>query len=314
MSTEDLHPPPVKRRRYVSDSVSHNGTPTATPFWFHDGDIVLEIGQHRFKIHKCRLKCSVIFSDMLEIPQPEVVDSVDGCPLVQLADAAQDWLTALKWMYDPDEFHSMPHPVPWTLIPSALRISTKYEIAALRKWAIEGLRLRWPTDLEHMDTTSLHCAAEAISLARECDVPEILPAAFYALSLQRWSYNADGGRAHLVLSPADMRRLIVGREQLQHVTLHIALNPLAFEHEGPSFDPCPECRDALQQHWRKKVTTSPVSPFDCWLVRQLYAVLSEPDELFERSICARCLNWHRGIAFRRLRALKASIPRFFLVS
>ena len=57
------------------------------------------------------------------------------------------------------------------------------------------------------------CRPEAIALARECDVPEILPAAFYALSLQRFGYNADGGRSHVVLSQADMRRLIIGPEE-----------------------------------------------------------------------------------------------------
>ena len=71
------------------------------PFWFADGDIVLDVERHLFKIHRKRLQCSEIFSDMLAVPQPDVVDKMDDCPLVSLPDAAQDWLVALQWMYEP---------------------------------------------------------------------------------------------------------------------------------------------------------------------------------------------------------------------
>jgi hypothetical protein len=53
---------------------------------------------------------------------------------------------------------------------------------------------------------------EAITLGREC---EILPAAFYASLLQRWSIGAEGGRPHLTTTSQYLRRLISGREPLQ---------------------------------------------------------------------------------------------------
>ncbi|EPS99251.1 hypothetical protein FOMPIDRAFT_1079837, partial [Fomitopsis schrenkii] len=155
-------------------------------FWFSDGDIVLEVEQHRFRVHGAHLQCSEIFSDMLAMPQPPDAEKVDGCPLVRLVDTAQDWQVALKWIYDPASLAIMQHPVPFSLLSSALRIGTKYEIPALREWAIGHLRACWPSELENMDDNSRPCAAEAISLANECEVPEILPAAFYALSLQRF--------------------------------------------------------------------------------------------------------------------------------
>ena len=67
---------------------------------------------------------------------------------------------------------------------------------------------------------------EVISLARECDVPDILPSAFYALSIQKWRNSADGGRSHVVLHPSDLRRLIVGRESLQDILVDIIADPL----------------------------------------------------------------------------------------
>ena len=63
--------------------------------------------------------------------------------------------------------------------------------------------------------SSYRRVTEAICLVRELDVPEILPAAFYALGIQRWGNESDGGRSHLILSPDDLRRLIVGLEMLQ---------------------------------------------------------------------------------------------------
>lgn len=95
-SPDDSLLPPPKRRRF--GGAAH---PSPTPFWFSDGDIVLQVEQHRFRVHGARLRCSEIFSDMLAMPQPPDAETVDGCPLVHLADAAQDWQVALKWMYDP---------------------------------------------------------------------------------------------------------------------------------------------------------------------------------------------------------------------
>lgn len=77
---------------------------------------------------------------------------------------------------------------------------------------------------------SLHFIAfitEAISLARECKVPEVLPAAFYALSIQKWRSKADGERAHNVLSRKDLRRLVMGREALQDLLVEIVAAPLS---------------------------------------------------------------------------------------
>ena len=91
---------------------------------------------------------------------------------------------------------------------------------------------------------------DAIALARQCNVPEILPAAFYALAVQRWrpspsrpcsfsgspnqasnsrnfASGTDGGRAHAVLDPMDLRRLVMGREALQDVLVEFVAAPLS---------------------------------------------------------------------------------------
>lgn len=70
-------------------------------FWFDNGDLVLEVEQHRFKIHRAGLSCSEVFVDMFALPgQPPDEECVDGVPLVQLVDNAYDWMTLLSWVYE----------------------------------------------------------------------------------------------------------------------------------------------------------------------------------------------------------------------
>ena len=92
----------MKRRRVSAPRDHHTSAQTrhGSSYWFDDGDIVLEVEHHRFKIHQELLKCSDVFAGMLDIPQPRDFENVDGCPLVRLADSAQDWHAALQWMYD----------------------------------------------------------------------------------------------------------------------------------------------------------------------------------------------------------------------
>ncbi|EGN92633.1 hypothetical protein SERLA73DRAFT_190818, partial [Serpula lacrymans var. lacrymans S7.3] len=186
--------PPAKRRRTDTTRSFHSqlgGLPDQTQnggeFWHDDGDIVLGVEHQFFKTHRSRLMCSLIFADMLELPQPEVIENFDGCPLVHLAsDTAKDWQVVLGWMYDPNYFSVQPA-ITFDMLAGATRISTKYEIAGLRDIMKHEIMSRWPKDISKMTTSSLPHAAEAICLARECDIPEILPAAFYALSVQKWT-------------------------------------------------------------------------------------------------------------------------------
>ncbi|OBZ74740.1 hypothetical protein A0H81_05209 [Grifola frondosa] len=251
---------------------------------------------------------------MLQMPQPSNVDKVDECPSVELMDSAQDWMYVLRWLYNADEFHNMPHPAPFNIVAGALRISHKYEFGVLRRWAIEDLCSRWPLDLATMNNNSFPFAAEAIVLARECDVPQILPSAFYALSIQKWACDGDGGRSHLVLTPQDMRRLVVGKERLHDAHLSIVLDPLAIEDDDsiPNSE-CARCRAALKVYWRDKMATAAFEPshMGCWLLRELHRIATTNDDLVVRSICAMCFRRHQDLAWTRFSALRREIPQYF---
>ncbi|KAJ7158006.1 hypothetical protein C8R43DRAFT_853792, partial [Mycena crocata] len=278
---------------------------------FSDGDIVLEIESRVLKVHRKRLQCSAIFSDMLNIPQPAETERVDGSPSVALAgDSLADWEVALGWIYNHDEFPD--RAITFDTLAGALRISTKYEIASLRKWAIEELVSRWPVDVVNMRLNALPHAAEAINLAQECNVPEVLPSAFYALSVQKFHCSADGGRSHIILSPNNLRRLIAGREALQDALVRIVVEPLIEPGCPTSANAfCGHCAPRRSEYWRTRLTPDAKSPWGTWLIRELEQMLR--DEAFVNSLCNDCLQSHLSTIRWRLGRLRGAMPGFFLL-
>jgi len=71
--------------------------------WFNDGNIVLQAELTQFRVYRGVLAASSdIFADMLSLPQLTAApgDSiVDGCPVVFLADSANDWHHVLKALF-----------------------------------------------------------------------------------------------------------------------------------------------------------------------------------------------------------------------
>lgn len=52
-------------------------------FLFHDaGDVVLGIEDKCLKVHQNNLMGPLVFFTILELPQPDLMESFDGCPLV----------------------------------------------------------------------------------------------------------------------------------------------------------------------------------------------------------------------------------------
>lgn len=96
--------PHPKRARYFPPDQDYNtlgAGPASHAYYFEDGDLVLGVEDLFFKIHSRRLAAqSNVFADMLNMPQPIVVESVDGCPFVRLSDSAKDWIVVLEYIYD----------------------------------------------------------------------------------------------------------------------------------------------------------------------------------------------------------------------
>ncbi|KAG1844244.1 hypothetical protein F4604DRAFT_1821938 [Suillus subluteus] len=308
---EDMQitPPPAKRQ-----CTSHRRTSESSikqsQFWFADGDIVISVEGQSWKIHRSKLMCSVIFADMLELPQPADIERMHGCPLVNLSqDSANDWLVVLTWMYQREKFNNQT--VVFDTIAGALRLSNKYDIADLRQWSTRQLFLRWPQDLTKMTYTAFPHAAEAICLARECNVPEILPASFYALSILRWSHLAEGGQSHLQLSPSDLRCFIVGREHLQD-HLYAILTGADEWPGGHTTAVCASCENASRTWLSSSLKPDASSPYGVWLLRnlQIFAANGCPGLSLHHARCD--VNFRLRIS-GFVQDLHEAIPRYFML-
>ena len=152
---------------------------------------------------------------------------------------------------------------------------------------------------------------EAICLAREFDIQEILPAAFYALAVQRWENGGDGGRSHLTLSPDDLRRLIVGREMLQDRLTALLVNwdPRM---NTKLYNLCRMCRPACM-FWlaERLIPSADHSPFTSWLVHDLDQL--SKDGLEGLHACHHCTSTLRYTLGQFLAQLQDTIPKYFML-
>ena len=68
---------------------------------FKDGNVILVAEGTCFRVHSGQLtRQSDIFKGMMSIPQPVDALSVDGCPVIEMHDRAQELAHMLKALYD----------------------------------------------------------------------------------------------------------------------------------------------------------------------------------------------------------------------
>ncbi|KAG6914731.1 hypothetical protein DXG01_015698 [Tephrocybe rancida] len=266
----------------------------STEFWFSDGSIILIVQNVAFRVHKSILsKHSEVFSDLFKVPQPRNdAETMDGVAVVNLSDDLKDFKDVLGALYEPllsrgAELHTIIQ-----FVSGILKVSTKYNIYILRQKCISILRGIFPTSLNDCDmllssgySYNASAIVQAIPLARETNIPEILPWAFYVSS----SISEDALLKDSVLSWKDKALCLVGKDQLwsfQKSQTHRFL----FE-----FSKAPACVLACQSRlpqlmtWRRteelRTKPHPLESFDEW------------DSL---KVCLRCLE-HSQILHQKAR-------------
>ncbi|KIP01846.1 hypothetical protein PHLGIDRAFT_325470 [Phlebiopsis gigantea 11061_1 CR5-6] len=203
--------------------------------WFTDGSVVLRADDALYRVYSGILsQASPVFRAMFGIPQPAYgSESYDGCPLVHMPDSAQDLRPFLRALYDCSQFNVSELTLKDTpMIVSVLRISTKYEVRSLRKRAIDALLLRYPITYNDYITTSWTARPQldhprhvlVANIAREADVPILLPTALLACaatanSLTLWDGMTHEG-VHYALCEPNKRALFLGRPKLAHIARH----------------------------------------------------------------------------------------------
>ncbi|KAH9019982.1 hypothetical protein EDB85DRAFT_2153370 [Lactarius pseudohatsudake] len=240
-SIKDIVGPPSSKEQLIKH----------VDLWFSDGSVVLQAESTLFRVHKSQLaRRSVVFSDMFTLPQPVVTtshatfaeESHEGCPVVRLHDSERDVANLLLALYDGPTFGDN-DPDDFAIVSGILRLSTKYAMDSLRSKAIVHLNIAWPTSLKGWDlredkahacdlaSSTEHASLypspiDIINLARETNVPSLLPAAFYDISRYTFSQIFEpmddelsrfrGAAAGGTLSSEDMRRLALGKEASAH--------------------------------------------------------------------------------------------------
>ncbi|KAI0072966.1 hypothetical protein K474DRAFT_1667191 [Panus rudis PR-1116 ss-1] len=185
--------------------------------WFEDGSIILSAENTLFKVHRSVIhRYSEVFCDILAFPQPEadVEDSrVSELPVVHIPDTPFDTMHLLSAMYYGHKYFGESVTLPFETALSMLHMGTKYQIAVIRKEAILRLKLCFPTSLDDFCRLDLNCelgkhpnrvvdcgricfrprdAIMAVKMGITCDVPEILPAAFYICAQLPYSMLLNG--------------------------------------------------------------------------------------------------------------------------
>ncbi|KAJ6593481.1 hypothetical protein B0H19DRAFT_1090540 [Mycena capillaripes] len=203
--------------------------------WHSDGSIVLQADTTQFRVHWSVLSLhSSYFREMQGKPQPPDQPSVDGCPIVELQDAAVDVEHLLKAIYDPTFLAQTA--VPLSAIAALIRLGRKYDFRNLFDLAVGRLTFENPTTLAEYDglmpadgkyetTRILHYHGvlyDMVTVARENSILSALPCAYY----RALYYHNRSSVTHLLdgisrgdgtsssLAPIDQRRCLVGCEKL----------------------------------------------------------------------------------------------------
>ncbi|KIJ53536.1 hypothetical protein M422DRAFT_111693, partial [Sphaerobolus stellatus SS14] len=137
-----------------------------------------------------------IFEGMLSLPPTPDVEMYDGIPLVHLQDTSdhlEDFLS-FSLFYRKLPFEKLRLDTV-SRVEGLLLFATKYQVDSLRKRIISHLEKDWPSTLEQWDKNEednllkedefykrYPDPASCIRLARMCDVPSLLLAAYYDLS------------------------------------------------------------------------------------------------------------------------------------
>ncbi|TCD61854.1 hypothetical protein EIP91_007823 [Steccherinum ochraceum] len=216
--------------------------------WFEDGNVILTAEDVGFKVYRGILcKHSDVFSALLAQDEASAQSlTLDGCPVIALEDTSAELLCLLSALHDSaSQYCSDDHVLTFQEVACMLRLGTKYKLEHIRKEAIRRLKQCFPSDLKDFITrdtssklkyteaedSSNYCArssvrvsskdrAYTIILARQFDLPDLLPAAFYSCAQLKfafcmklhWDATSNSG---FKLSHSDANRLGKGSSHLK---------------------------------------------------------------------------------------------------
>ncbi|KAF7361650.1 BTB domain-containing protein [Mycena venus] len=250
-------------------------------FYIEDGNIVLSAKDSNekctiyFRIHKSTLvkNSPEVFGNMFAMPPPPTMDKYDGVPLVEMPDDAKSLREFIAILYDPQCMSALlqAEPEDFTLkMLGPVQLAKKYQVDWICKLVASQLQKIWPTTLlswdiiakdeaegrlrrvgawdpdyedESLRLRHLPEPVSSIILARECDVPSILPLAF--LHLLRFPFEPEEQEVQYanpfypwkvperaLLSQRDWERLGLARERIAKWFIHWGPNAKGWKYCG----------------------------------------------------------------------------------
>ncbi|KDR79507.1 hypothetical protein GALMADRAFT_243610 [Galerina marginata CBS 339.88] len=199
-------------------------------FWFEDGNIIIQAQNTQFRVYRGSIaRQSAVFNVMFGLPQPEGEILVDGCPIVYLDDASQDWKNLFTILYHPEVGYDPSDTFDLLALSSVLRLGQKYDLEKLYDAALKRIKSEVPQSLEQWQAKfgrnstkpSPLCGkhVELLNIICDAEIQPLLPAAYLLCIMNitlentfRPLLSADG--TVLRLSPDSIEKLAVGRVRI----------------------------------------------------------------------------------------------------
>ncbi|KAF8064857.1 hypothetical protein FPV67DRAFT_158026 [Lyophyllum atratum] len=283
----------------------------STEFWFSDGSIIVIVENTAFRIHKSILsRHSDVFSDLFTVPQPQTgSEKIDGVEAVRLTDDLSGFTDVIRALYEPFHFDKLASNTDLAMliefVSGILRISTKYNILCLREKCIAVLKTKFPSSLSACDKLLssgykyiASTIVRAIPLARETNVPEILPWAFYiSTNISHEALLEDS-----ILSWQDKTLCLVGKNHLWEKQKSVTHKFLFEFSKAPNCCSYPSCQSRLPplMSWRRteelRGSPHPLNQFEEW------------DSL---KVCSKCLEHIQAQHQKGRESVWKSLPTIF---
>lgn len=207
------------------------------------------------------------------------------------------------------------------MVAGPLKLAKKYQVDSLYQRIVSHLQKDWPTTLSDLDNigdgdraaifSNPMKAAEAIDLARSCDVPSILPMAFYVLTPRHVTPEALS-----ILSSTDLVALMQGKDAMRQWLTSSApyfVRIDRWDHDEPA------CNLASYQQWQLLLEdTWYMDPLDAlhWRIENMGNRHSESEErsrpdLDYHDLCNNCRDYYKKKLGLVRESLFDSLPQYF---
>ncbi|KAF8995461.1 hypothetical protein BDQ17DRAFT_1430359 [Cyathus striatus] len=230
----------VPNKKSSRDNDECNGFFRHPKYYLKDGDFILKVQTILFRTHIRLLKTlGGIFADMFSLEQPTDAERIDGVPYYDLYGLAspREVKFLLAYLYEDIKLTSSTAAgdtwIHWNACISLLRVSQRHGMKDLRCEVIKAFKLFFPlsekptsfcplvTGVTNADRTVFKrtFAIQAINAFHECDIPGLLPLAYYhaaQLPVQTILEGAmDTEGVVQKLDTHDIHIVLLGRESLK---------------------------------------------------------------------------------------------------